>query len=155
LAPISLQAAAVLAAVGALALAVSQFMDYRSVAVGAPDYSGVEGVAPAPQVERDAAGSAHAWLLLPVALVAVVALRAALVRRRPGPAWLAAGLGAASAVVVLAVDLPSGLDEGAAAGLYQGVRASLAYGFWVELLAAPALAAGAALVALRLGGKPW
>lgn len=152
-APTPLQAAAAVAALGALALAVSQFLDYRSVAVGTVDYSaqpGAAAVAPAPQVERDAAGSAHAYLLLPVALAALVALRAALVRRRPGPAWLVAGLGAASVVVALAVDVPAGLDEGAAAGLYEGVRASLAWGFWVELCAAVALAGGGALVARRL-----
>ena len=140
-------------AVAALSLAASQFMDYRSVAAGESDYSAVEGSPPAPRVERDAAGSAHAYVLLPVALVALVALRAALVRRRPEPAWLVAGLGAASVLVALAIDLPAALDEGATAGLYEGARASLAYGFWVELFAALALigAGGAVAIGLRRG----
>lgn len=144
-----LRATYAVALFAALALAISQFMDYRGVAVGSGDYAvypGIETVAPAPQVDRRATGSAHAYLLLPVALGALGALALA-PRGRPGLARLAAALGALAVVVALAVDVPAGLDEGSTLVAYEGARASLLEGFWVELWAAVVLAFAGLLVA--------
>ena len=66
-------AATCLVAIGALA--ASQWLDYRSVSVGNDAYSGTVGiVAPPPEVSSDIAGHAHSWVMLPLALIALVAL---------------------------------------------------------------------------------
>ena len=58
--------------VAAVSLGISQFMDYRGVAVGADLYEGEVGtVAPAPLRDVETAGSAHLYLLAPVALAAI------------------------------------------------------------------------------------
>jgi hypothetical protein len=145
-----LRAALAVAALAAVALAISQFLDYRGVAVGAADYApDIRPIAPAPQVEREVAGSAHAYLLLPVAIAAFVALVFAL-RGRSRLARLSAALGAFSLAVVLIVDRPAGLEEGPAAVRYEGVEASLEYGFYVELSASVVLLV-ASLIAARYG----
>src|SRR5215218_6853866 len=64
-------AAAILIAAGAC-LVVSQFIDYRAVEIGQPGYAGLPQVAHAPTVEARAAGAAHAYLLVPVGLAAIV-----------------------------------------------------------------------------------
>ena len=57
----------------AIGLGVSQFFDYHGVAVDAPNYAGSVGAtAPAPLVGTKTAGSAHLWVLIPVAVAAVV-----------------------------------------------------------------------------------
>lgn len=148
-----LRAPAALAALAALALAVSQFLEYRSVAVGTADYDAdpsARAVAPAPPVESENTGSAHAWLLLPAAVVALGALGVALRRRLAAAALLAAAIGLAGVAVALVVDLPAAMDEGAAAVAYEGVRASVEYGLWVELAAAGTLALAAAALGLRI-----
>lgn len=145
-----LRATLVVAVAAAVALAVSQFLDYRGVAVGAADYAAypdIEPIAPPPQVERDPAGSAHAYLLLPVALAALLALALAL-RGRARLARLAAVLGAFSLAVVLIVDRPAGLDEGTTVRDFAGAEASLEYGFYIELAAAGVLLA-TSLIAAR------
>ena len=56
-----------------VALAASQFVDYRGVAVGAPAYEGEIGtVAPAPLTGLETAGSAHAYALVPLAAIALL-----------------------------------------------------------------------------------
>jgi hypothetical protein len=147
-----LRAALAVASLAAVALAVSQFLDYRGVAIGAGDYAAypdIEPIAPAPQVDREVAGSAHAYLLLPVAIAALVALAFAL-RGRSRLARLAAALGAFSLVVVLIVDRPAGLDEGVTTVRFEGAEARLEYGFYVELAASVVLVA-ASLIAARYG----
>jgi len=137
------RAALAVAAVAAVALVGSQFADYRSVAIGTDEYIGVDEVAPAPEVEEltESAGSAHAWLGIPLGLAAllVVALCARGGRRA---AWWLAPIGLLTIALSLIVDMPKGLDEGDAAVAYQGAEASLLGGFWVQL------ACGALLVAL-------
>lgn len=135
------RAAIAVAVFVAAALAASQFADYHSVAIGVPDYAGVEGVASAPAVESAEAGSAHAWAGLPLAAAALlIVVRAAQGRWRA--ARLLAGVGVAVVAISLAIDLPKGLDEGDAALAYEGASAELLGGFWVQL------ACGAALIAL-------
>jgi hypothetical protein len=131
-----------------VALAASQWVDYREISVGNFAYDGgVENIAPPPDVATDRAGNAHSWVMVPIAGLGLVLVVAALAGR-----WRAGRLLAALGVVVIAigllVDLPKGLDEGSAAIVYEGAKASLLEGFWLEL------ACGAAMVAcgLLLGG---
>lgn len=130
--------------VAIVALAASQWLDYRGVSVGTDAYSGdLEAVAPAPDVDRERAGEAHAWAMLPLALAGVVVLALALTGRA-GAARLLIALGLATIVIAVAIDAPQGLDEGTAAVAYQGAEARLLEGFWVQI------AAGAVLIACGL-----
>lgn len=132
----------------AILLAVSQFVDYRGVAVGAGDYaaySDVEVVAPAPQVDRQPAGSAHAYLLLPVALAALVLL-VGCVRGRWQLGRVISVLGLAAIAVSLLVDMPAGLDAGEQSIAYASVEAKLIEGFYAQVFAAAVLVAGGLLV---------
>ena len=98
----------VVCAGAAVALAASQFADYRGVAVGAPAYEGEIGtVAPAPLTDLETAGSAHAYALVPSR------------RSRCSWPWLTARgrwrlgrvvglIGLAGIVVGLAIDMPAG-----------------------------------------------
>ena len=137
------------ALVAALALGASQFVDYRGISVGTPDYAGVDTVAPAPEVDRAEAGSAHGWVLLPVAiLAAATVVVSALGRWRL--ARLLVPLGLAAVLVSLAIDAPKGLDEGAAAISYEGAAASLLEGFWVQLVSGCVLIFCGPLLAAQL-----
>jgi hypothetical protein len=126
----------VLAAAGALA--ASQFVDYRGVRIGAPEYAGVEAVAPAPQTDRATTGSVHGYAMVPVAAVIIVAALLAL-----GGRWRMARiiplLAALAIAVSLLLDARRGLDEGDAAIAYQGAQAVLIEGFWLQLAAASVL----------------
>jgi hypothetical protein len=127
-----------------VALAASQWVDYRGISVGTDAYSGeLEAVAPAPDVDRERAGEAHAWAMLPLALAGAVVLVLALAGR-PRAAWLLIALGIATIAIAVAIDAPQGLDEGTAALAYQGAEARLLEGFWVQI------AAGAVLIASGL-----
>jgi hypothetical protein len=159
-----LRATLAVAVVAAVALGVSQFLDYRGVAVGAGDYAAypdIEPIAPPPEVDRDQTGSAHAYVLLPVALGALAALSLILFfdliglarRGQARLATVAAILGALSLAIVLIVDRPAGLDEGTVAIPYEGAEASLQYGFYVELAAATVLLA-CGLLAGRYAASP-
>jgi hypothetical protein len=129
--------ACALVAIGALA--ASQWLDYHQVTVGTDAYSGTVGdVAPAPEVESDIAGTAHAWIMLPLAVLALIVLTIALTGRRKAAALLVP-IGLAVIAVTLIVDLPKGLDEGTASIAYEGASASLLEGFWMQLAAAVVL----------------
>jgi hypothetical protein len=122
----------------AILLGISQFVDYRGVGIGVPLYEDVEAVAPAPQTDRETAGSAHSYVLLPVAALAIVALVFAL-RGRWQLGRAVAALGAVGVAVTLLIDRPKGLDEGAAALAFEGADAVLVEGFWVQLAASAVL----------------
>ena len=129
--------AVALVAIGALA--ASQWLDYHSVTVGTDAYSGTVGdVAPAPEVETEIAGNAHAWLMLPLAALALVVLTIALTGRRKAAALLVP-IGLAVIAIALIVDVPKGLDEGTASVAYEGASARLLEGFWLQLAAAVGL----------------
>jgi hypothetical protein len=131
--------AAVIVAAGVL-LVVSQFSDYRGVEIGQPGYAGLPGsVAKAPTVDVRAAGQAHAYLLVPLGLLAVVVgvLCAAGKRRRLG--LVPIGLGLVSVAVILLIDLPNGLDAGVETSRFAGASAVLEDGFYAELAAAAGL----------------
>lgn len=122
----------------AVLLGVSQFVDYRGVGIGTPQYQGVEAVAPPPQTDREPAGAAHAYALLPVAVLAIGALGFALRGRwRLGRAVSVLGL--VGIAVSLLIDVPQGLDEGSAALSFEGAEAELIDGFWVQLAASAVL----------------
>jgi hypothetical protein len=120
-------------------LVVSQWSDYREISVGNFAYSGgVQDVAPAPDVATDRAGVAHDWVLIPIAVVGLVLVGAAIAGRwRAGR--LLAGLGVAVIAISLLVDVPKGLDEGSAAVAYEGAKASLLEGFWVQIVCGAAM----------------
>lgn len=131
-------AAALLIAAGAL-LVASQFIDYRAVEIGQPGYAGLPDVAKAPTVEARTAGEAHLYLLVPVGLAAMALGALALRRERKRLGLLVAALGLLSLAVILLVDLPRGLDEGAQTSRFAGTSAVLEDGFYAELAAAGGL----------------
>ncbi|HWN74023.1 MAG TPA: hypothetical protein VNN15_09480, partial [Solirubrobacterales bacterium] len=124
-------AAAVLIAVGAC-LVASQFIDYRAVEIGQPGYAGLGGVAKVPTEAVRTAGAAHAYLLVPLGVAAIVLGLLALVRDRPSLGLSVAALGLVALAVILLVDLPHGLDEGAQTSRFSGATAVLEDGFFAE-----------------------
>jgi hypothetical protein len=132
-----------------VALAASQWLDYRGISVGTGDYRAVELVAPAPEVDRQRAGDAHGWVMLPIA-AACLAVVAIAVRGRWRLARLLVPLGVAVIAIAVFADAPSGLDEGTAALAYEGAEASLLEGFWAQLVAGGVIAACGLLLPLYL-----
>ena len=132
----------------AVGLGVSQFFDYHGVAVDVPYYSGSTGVvAPPPMTGQETAGSAHLWLLLPLAgAAAVLVVLTYLGRRRLAGAVAVCGvLGVA---MTLAIDLPQGLNAGRPGLAFYGAQAQLLQGFWAELACSALLIASGGLLAL-------
>jgi hypothetical protein len=127
-----------LTAVTALALvvlALTQFADYRSISIGNDNYAGgIQTVAPAPVTETDATGSAHSYLMIPLALVGLGLLAAAVTGR-----WrlcrAVALVGLVAVLVGLLHDRPAGLDTGDRPLEYEGVAATLVGGFYAQLAA--------------------
>jgi hypothetical protein len=114
-------------------LGVSQFFHYHGVAVDAPDYAGEIGaIAPVPMTDLKTAGSAHLWILLPVAALAAVLMVAAY-RGRPRLAGGVAACGLVGLAVAIAVDLPQGLEVGRPGLAFTGTEAKLLQGFWAEV----------------------
>jgi hypothetical protein len=130
--------AAVIVATGACLIA-SQFLDYRAVEIGQPGYAGLTNVAHPPTVDVRTAGDAHSYLLVPLGLITIAlgARAAGHERRRLGLA--VAALGLAAMAVILLIDLPNGLDEGAQTSRFAGAEAVLEDGFYAELAAASGL----------------
>jgi hypothetical protein len=117
----------------AVGLGVSQFFDYHGVAVDAPDYAGEIGaIAPVPITDRQTAGSAHLWILLPLAALAAI-LTVAAYRGRPRLAGGVAVCGVVGLAVAIAIDLPQGLEVGRAGLAFNGTEARLLQGFWAEV----------------------
>ena len=127
------RAVAVVGIVALAALVASQWLDYRVLRVGTEGYAGsVELVTPAPELDRARTGDAHGWLMLPLAACGLAAVGLALAGR-PRVGRLLVPIGGAVIAVALLVDAPKGLDEGEAATAYEGARATLLEGFWLEL----------------------
>jgi hypothetical protein len=129
---------AVIVAAG-ICLVVSQFLDYRAVEIGQPAYAGLPSVARPPTVAVRTAGDAHAYLLVPLGLVAILLGALAVIRDRRRLGLSAAALGLVGVATILLVDLPSGLDAGAQASRFSGAEAVLEDGFYAELAAATGL----------------
>jgi hypothetical protein len=131
---------AVVAVVAAAALVASQFMDYRGLGVGADLYQGsVNRVAQAPLRDLSTAGSAHLYLLVPVAIAALV-MTVGTVAGRWQLGRLVGALGLLGIAVTLVIDLPKGLDEGNAGAVYASSDVELLRGFWIQLVASATLA---------------
>lgn len=132
-------AVAGVAAACCVALGASQFVAYTGVAVDAPGYNGGIGrVAPAPITGAKDIGTAHAYLMLPLAAVALV-LTGVTLRGRWRMGRLVALCGLIAVLVSLLVDMPQGIDAGRAGVAYQGSEARLLEGFWAQLAAGSAL----------------
>ncbi len=126
-------------AFAAAALAASQFADYHGVAVDAPNYAGEVGAtAPAPITGTATAGSAHVWILIPVAAAALLLILGAYRGRRQLAAGVAA-CGVTGIAVAIGVDLPQGLDTGREGLAFYGAQAVLLQGFWAEIAASSML----------------
>jgi hypothetical protein len=117
----------------AVGLGISQFFDFHGVAVDAPNYAGEVGnTAPAPVVGTETAGSAHLWVLIPVAVAAILLIIGAYrgERRLAGAVMVCGLLGLA---VALAIDLPQGLNAGRPGLAFSGADSVLLEGFWAEI----------------------
>lgn len=130
----------------AILLAASQFADYRGVGIGAALYEDVEAIASAPLTDRERAGSAHSYVMVPIAALAVAALVFAL-RGRWQLGRAVALLGAIGVAISLLVDMPKGLDEGLTARSFEGAEATLLGGFWVQLTSSAVLVVAGLLLA--------
>ena len=99
----------------AVCLVVSQFVDYRAIEIGQPGYAGLPGGrGTADGRRRRRPAQAHSYLLVPIALLAAVVGVLALRPGRRGLGRVVVALGLLSLAVILLVDLPAGLDAGAA-----------------------------------------
>jgi hypothetical protein len=128
-------AALLVVAVGGC-LVASQFIDYRAVEIGQPGYADPSIVAEVPTREARTAGDAHAYLLVPVGVLAIALGLLGLRREARRLGLLVAALGLISLAVILLVDLPAGLDEGTQTSRFAGASAVLEDGFYAELAAA-------------------
>lgn len=126
----------------AACLIVAQFAEYRGVEVGRPGYAGLPAVAAPPTVAGESAGDAHAYALLPLAVLAAALGVMALRPERRGLARIVIAIGLASIAVALLVDLPAGLDEGPQEARFAGAHAVLEEGFFAQLAAAAGLILG-------------
>jgi hypothetical protein len=120
-------------------LVVSQFVAYRGVEVGTPDYSAVSTVAPPPQTDRIDAGAAHAYVLVPLAAIALLIAVVALLTGRWRLGRLVSLIGVIGIAISLAIDLPKGLDAGTAGTAFAGAKATLTDGFYAQLAASASL----------------
>jgi hypothetical protein len=141
-------------------LVVVQFLEYRAVEIGQAGYAGLPA-AEAPTEGGKTAGEAHAYLLVPVGVLAgVLALAALRNERRRGLGRIVLALGAVALAVALLVDLPAGLDASAESARFSGAEAVLYDGFYAEIAAAAGLMLGGVLllkvhrVSTRHGDRP-
>jgi hypothetical protein len=132
----------------AVCLVVSQFVDFRSVEIGRPGYAGIAAAAP-PTVAAKTPVDVHSYVLIPIALLAAIAGAMALRPERRGLGRVVIALGLLSIAVILLVDLPAGLDEGAQATRFSGATAVLDEGFYAQLAAAAGLVLGGLLYYAR------
>ncbi|HMJ73835.1 MAG TPA: hypothetical protein VK471_10780 [Solirubrobacterales bacterium] len=141
------QRAICLTILGAAAcLIAAQFVDYRAVEIDQLGYAGLPA-ASAPTVDAKTAGQAHAFLLIPVALLAAfLALVALRNEGRRGLGRVVFVLGLISLAVVLLVDLPAGLDAGVQSSRFAGAKAVLYDDFYAQIAAAAGLMLGGALL---------
>jgi hypothetical protein len=129
----------VVTAGAAACLAYSQFVDYRGVEVGQPQYSQVSTIAPAPQTDRVLAGEAHAYVLVPLAAIALAIAVVALISGRWRLGRLVSVIGLIGIAISLAIDLPKGLDAGTAGAAFAGAKATLTDGFYAQVAASAVL----------------
>jgi hypothetical protein len=140
---------AVAAIAATITLGAAQFVDYRAVQVGAPGYRNLENLTPAPELDKRTPRSAHGDAVLAIAAAAALVIAVALTKN-----WRLSRvlifLGAAVIAISLAVDAPQGLREGSVAVTFQGARATLLGGFWVQLFSGVTLMVVGPVLALQL-----
>lgn len=128
-------------------LAVAQFVSYSSIEIGGSAYAGLP--ATAPTVGGETAGEASSYVLVAVAALAALAGILAL---RPGRRRLArvvVVLGLLAVAVILAIDMPTGLDASTQATRFSGATAVLEPAFYAQLAAAAGLVLGGLLYTAR------
>jgi hypothetical protein len=142
------------AGAGVVALAASQFIDFRATEIGRAGYDPIRDITSAPRTDVLTPIDAHSIALLFIAglaLAGVVGIALTGKRLFGGLLTLA---GAATLAVALLVDLPKGLDIAEAEISYSAVAAVLLSGFWIELAAGLVLVfAGLGLLLLSADGK--
>ncbi len=137
---------------GVIALAVSQFIDFRATEIGQAGYDPILDITRAPRTDVLTPIDAHSFLLLLVAGAGIAGVAGiALTGKRVFAATIALA-GAATIAVTLLIDLPRGLDIGEAEISYSEVAAVLLSGFWIQLGAGLVLAFGG-LGLLMLSGN--
>jgi len=129
-------------------LVVSQFVTYSSVEIGQSAYAGLLAASP-PALGAEDAGQAHAYLLVPLALLAAVVAALGMRRERRGLGRIVSIIGLICLAVILFVDLPAGQDAGAQSTRFAGATAVLRGGFYAELAAAAGLFIGGLLYYAR------
>ena len=117
----------------AVALAASQWADLSAISTGVDAYEGLEDVVAPPEVTTKTVGDAHAWIGVPLAMLAAILIIGS-VRGRPGLARLLVPIGIAVIAISLLIDRPEGLDQGNDAVAYESVTADLLTGFWAQLV---------------------
>ncbi len=146
------RALVVVALVATICLGASQLGDYRAVEVGAPQYRGVDTIAPAPELQRRTPRAAHGLAVVLIAVGSGLVLALAVARNRR-LARLLVFSGAAVIAISLLVDAPKGLREGSVGIAYQGANAVLLGPFWVQLASAVTLMVVGPLLAAGLGER--
>jgi len=143
------RAIAAVALASAALLIVAQFITYRSVEIGQPGYAGLAAATP-PDVAERTAGEAHAYLLVPIALLAAAIAAMTMRSGRRGLGRVIVALGLLSFATIGLVDLPAGLDAGSQPSRFSGATAVLEDGFYAEVAAA----AGLVLAGLLYYARP-
>jgi MYXO-CTERM domain-containing protein len=131
------------AVLGGLLLAYAETLDLYRIVTPSGSVSNAAG-------SVRTGGDQHSWAF---AVMGVAGLGAALLARLTSqrlPALAAAMLGVIALVVVLALDLPDVTASGVTTDLEVG-DAEPAAGFWIELVGAVVLAAGAGVLAWLIG----
>lgn len=145
---------------GAVALVVSQFMDYTGFEIGSGGTESANEVAPRPIQFTEMVGPDQLWLGLLLGLGALAALYLVARRGQWRLGRTVTAIGALMLIASLVILLPNATDgsagiDGAPAEIglaYAGVDEKLMAGFWVQLLAALTLVgSGIAMVRGRAG----
>lgn len=132
----------------AVCLVVSQFVTYSSIEIGQPAYAGLTSAAP-PTVGGESAGAAHAYALIPLAVIAALIAAMMLRTERRGLSRIVIVIGLLCIALILVVDLPAGTDIGAQSSQFSGAKAVLESGFYAELASAAGLLVGGLLYYAR------
>jgi hypothetical protein len=129
-------------------LVVAQFVTYSSVEIGQSAYAGLPAAAP-PALGAENAGQAHAYLLVPLALLAAAVAVLGMLKERRGLGRIVSLIGLVCLAVILLVDLPAGQDASVQSARFAGATAVLRGGFYGELAAAAGLLIGGLLYYAR------
>jgi hypothetical protein len=141
------RAICVVVVASSVCLAVAQFVSYRSIEIGGSAYAGLP--ADAPTVGGKTAGEASSYVLVAVAVLAALAGILALRPGRRGLARAVVVLGLLAVAVILAIDMPTGLDASTQASRFSGATAVLEPAFYAQLAAAAGLILGGLLYTAR------